>query len=749
LPAVAGAAPQPPSGRGYELVSPVDKNGGGLQNVLRTSADGHSIAWQAQVAFADARSANIIVNYVSRRGASGWDTHAYVPAYQGDALPGTPGQEKGISFPDDLSAMTFVSLIEMNPEDQDNNPGFSFGGNDVFRVGLGTPVADWLSHGEGALTGNGLGRTADLGGVSSDGSSVLFTSNEQLTSDAPANTLLKLYRWRDGQVEFVGRAPDGTALSAAAYLGVGATNSSGGGSQGINPDSMAVNRDGSRFVYGAAIAGVRQVFLHIDGEPVRQISMSQSTATAGAPAAANSIFVAATPDFSKIVFQTADQLTDNAPASGGDYLYDVASGGLTYLFPDDSLTQTSSFVNGNSGIAQMSSDGSYIYFVSQPVLAPGATVDSRNLYVWHDGDIKFIATLDPTNDRYLTASSKKAAAPPYSEWTATSLDAAGDKFVFQSFAQLVPGTDTNGRAMVYLYDDRTESIACLSCIGGGRPSQGDSDLSMNGIVDDVKFPTPKAITADGSTVAFTSNDQLVPGDTNNVGDVYEYADGRLSLVSGGTSGDRSVFRGLSPDGKDLYFTTNQAMVPRDTDGGLIDIYDARDGGGEPAVEPVTPCRDDECQGTPSPRVRLDVPGTMQVDGTDETEDPSSTSDVETPLKPSVTVEKLTAAQRSRLAHGGRVVITAKTNSRGRVSVVLTAKVGHGRRRVASSSKFASRAATVRIPIKLTRQGLRTLRKLKKLHISAKVTLTGSAGSRSQSFVIRAARTAKKHARGKR
>ena len=48
--------------------------------------------------------------------------------------------------------------------------------------------------------------------------------------------------------------------------------------------------------------------------------------------------------------------------------------------------------------------------------------------------------------------------------------------------------------------------------------------------------------SDDGRVAFTTSDALVPGDTNNILDVYEFVDGRPHLITSGT-GERDRFPG--------------------------------------------------------------------------------------------------------------------------------------------------------------------------------------------------------------
>ena len=93
-----------------------------------------------------------------------------------------------------------------------------------------------------------------------------------------------------------------------------------------------------------------------------------------------------------------------------------------------------------------------------------------------------------------------------------------------------------------------------------------------------------------AVVFFDTSEALVPSDTNNQMDVYEYEDGRQSLISSGTSPRASTFQGASESGDDVFFQSRQQLVPQDDTGEEARvIYDARVGGGFPAPAAPPPC----------------------------------------------------------------------------------------------------------------------------------------------------------------
>ena len=123
---------------------------------------------------------------------------------------------------------------------------------------------------------------------------------------------------------------------------------------------------------GSALpGGSRQVYLHEDGAPPRQLSLSQRTGSVGEPSVANAVFIVASADLGTVYFQSSDQLTDDAPV-GAVYVYDVSSGGLRFSNPDGSPSVAPTEFGSDGLGAGVSEDGSRVYFVSPQALVPGA-----------------------------------------------------------------------------------------------------------------------------------------------------------------------------------------------------------------------------------------------------------------------------------------------------------------------------------------------------------------------------------------
>ena len=133
--------------------------------------------------------------------------------------------------------------------------------------------------------------------------------------------------------------------------------------------------------------------------------------------------------------------------------------------------------------------------------------------------------------------------------------------VFSSVASNLVANDTNGRPDVFLRDTVKNKTIRISVAGNG--SQGDHQS------------THPSISSDGNTIVFESQaTNLVPNDTNRVGDIFAYdrPTGRISRVNlsstgkqalGGNSCDPTISR----DGRFVgFFSGATNLVPNDNNG---------------------------------------------------------------------------------------------------------------------------------------------------------------------------------------
>ena len=242
-------------------------------------------------------------------------------------------------------------------------------------------------------------------------------------------------------------------------------------------------------------------------------------------------------------------------------------------------------------------------------LAPGATAGDANLYVKGPGGTRFIGRLGDNEDRLTLRYGQT------SPFTTTGLSADGTRLVFATAGRSTQ-YDNDGQRQVYVYDAVKDAVRCVSCNPNTSKSSGFADV-VDHSESGNRPATPRVISADGRRIMFTSTEGLVPQDTNGVADVYADVDGRLSLISSGTSARDSLLGGMSADGSQIFILTRSKLVSADVDNGLVDAYSVRVGGGlaEPAVS--LGCSDDACQGVPGRPAGAVTPGSASYAGVEE------------------------------------------------------------------------------------------------------------------------------------
>jgi hypothetical protein len=367
----------------------------------------------------------------------------------------------------------------------------------------------------------------------------------------------------------------------------------------------AVSKSG-RVVFFTAGCSPPSVWARIDGKTTIAVADSQCTRTAGDPGGACSgpapaTFEGANADGTHVFFTTSQQLVNGDVDESNDlYECDIPGGtpqpiGLANPCPDLRWVSGTATDAGVQGVVRISDDGSRVYFVATGVLASNSGVGGDpahagddNLYVWErdtahpDGRMTFVAKLN-SGDAGLWGSEAEFAG----RQAQTTDD--GRYLLFASRARLIDHglqADTDDAEDLYRYDADNGSILRVSTGIGGVGGNADDDAEISANRHAESFPTdgPRtALSADGRTVAFKTDEALSPEDVNGEKDVYVWHDGRVSLVSGGKPtlngsilAETSAW--LSPSGRDLYFQTTARLAANDVDTQL-DIYDARIDGG--------------------------------------------------------------------------------------------------------------------------------------------------------------------------
>jgi hypothetical protein len=629
--------------RAYEQVSPVQKNGLSVFAAsvhTHVAASGDGVLYPSTGGFADAHGLPLITSYLAERSRTGWASH--------NVNPKTPplsasfftrgAAESYLAVSPDLSAGVFGSGWSLTSDPNTQNiinlylrPDLQTPGDGAWQLASPCPACTSPLT-PPKTTGQPNPPRNIFIGASTDLRHLVFETPYQLTPGAPAGAV---YDYHDGTLSLVSVLSDGTPTTG----GVGDP----GNAFDLQVSSAvlhAVSSDGSRISFtdgngagdegiegmysGGALSGT--LYQRIDGTTTVQLSASEKTNGAGPGGTDPSgplpaTFQDASADGTRVFFTSQEALTNDAgDQTGGGcvgctnlYLYDANAPAGHHL----------ALITGSTGLSIVggSDDGHYLYFLSQGSLVANQLPSNpfQTLYVWHDGTIRVAANDVQVNTGSFGAPDFGAdgANPLYGNFhpgneimARTTPDGHSVLFVTQGDnSGRGPTGDPQGSGetktyQLYLYNFDQNSLTCVSCNPAGLSTSSGSDVSVpNG-----QYPTPfsldDALSSDGRFVFFSTAQALVPEDTNGTVDAYEFDSqtGQVHLLSSGQDPNPSSFVNAGPDGHDVFISTFQQLVGQDTDQ-AADLYDARIDGGIAAQNPPPsppPCTDPTgCQGPAS------------------------------------------------------------------------------------------------------------------------------------------------------
>jgi hypothetical protein len=257
-----------------------------------------------------------------------------------------------------------------------------------------------------------------------------------------------------------------------------------------------------------------------------------------------------------------------------------------------------------------------VYFSASGQYNPGEGDNGGGIYVWHDGTISRIAIVP--GDIF----SMEAPHTTY------RVSPDGKHLSFNSTSRLTnydntdSTLDENGQPRddreVYTYDAVQHRLTCVSCNPSGEQPAGSPGARSGSSY----FPEPPDFqglnlqpgVGDDGHIFFNSRDALVPNDVDGKADVYEWKDGRVRLISGGTGGGDSFYASSSISGNDVFFVTRQQLAASDNDQN-VDVYDARVGGGFPGPPHASACEGLEgCHGPASSAPSFANPASGSLSG---------------------------------------------------------------------------------------------------------------------------------------
>jgi NHL repeat-containing protein len=633
-----------PDGRVYEQATPVEKNGAsasGEKLLVKAARGGQAITYFISGGGSTGEGSQDFPTYVAAREGGNWASYGLLPA----SSYGDRAEVKGWS--EDLA--------------RDYPLVWSSGSPATFYVrdnatGAMRPIATGLAPYFGA----------QFAGESADGNEVLFESTTALVTGA-RNGVPNLYVWNQatGALTLVDVLPTGSPSLTGGFAGSYSwadQNLKAGGAEShqYTQPLNVLSEDGSTAFFTSVNVG--QLYarrnLTTPGADTVQVSESHKnngTGTGGKDpqGAKPAAFMEATPDGHYVYFTSPSELTNDATTGSADqgndlYRFDVRSKELIDIAPD------TADANGAEvqAVLGSSEDGTYVYFIANGVLAAGAipgncesgpvtgfnsSPDPCNIYLWHDGSIRYVGPI-------------RASETERSNWLPTTelgggqpqrtAQVEGNTLIFNSTGNLT-GYDNGGFSEIYRYNP-ADGLICVSCIPSGQ-SPPLAGASMFGVKVNFGAPIPpnpflvRNVADGGRRVFFDSDEQLVATDVNHVRDVYEWEasgtgscagttqnGGCIYLISSGTSPEPSYFADASASGDDVFFFTKQQLVGQDTDE-LQDVYDAKVGGGIAAQNPppVNPCAGEACRGASPAAPEPAAAGTSQFAGAGNPRAPSA------------------------------------------------------------------------------------------------------------------------------
>jgi hypothetical protein len=639
-----GAAPLVlPDAREWELVSPADKHGALLEPLgkevdIQAAVGGGAITYAADAPTeSNPQGYAAAVQVLSVRGADGWSSRDLtLPHEVATREPIGIGKEYRL-FSEDLSEAIvqpfggFIACGSPQPcLSTEASEQTAFLASSYVPASSGAPCAAGISGcfrplvtgapgfanvpagtqfgQESQCSGSEPTKVAcgpEFVGASGDLSHVVLESSAGLTAGSPGG----LYEWSAGK-------PAGEQLAFISELPIG----EGGGPAGNAVLGFNVNRN----VRNAVSSSGDRVF------------WTTGTATGGA------LYVRDLAKHETLRVDAGEGEFQAAASNGSRVFYTENQGLYECALEEEAATgklkcATSSFgselASGvvTESLIEASEDGSWVYFVSNRVLAaggvegncakgevqlPGAVCD---LYVWHGGVTRLVGVLggadfnDWGSNAGADLATLTARVSPDGEW-----------FAFMSGQELT-GYDNRDAVTgkpdqeVYLYDAAAGRLVCASCNPSGtRPvgEEGRRTAPINGgvvggetwegsstsLAANVPAWTPYHLytaayqsryLSDNGRLFFNAFDPLVAQAVGGSWDVYEYeppglgsctaasdtfserSGGCVGLISGGSSPRESAFLDASEEGGEVFFLTVAKLSPGDTDESL-DVYDAHE-----------------------------------------------------------------------------------------------------------------------------------------------------------------------------
>ncbi len=504
------------------------------------------------------------------------------------------GTANGGADDDTLIALAFASTLN---GDAGNDTFILSGGLHTVNGGTGTDTVDGRNERTDTID---CGPDADV--VLSDQDDTVNgtceTVNQGGTGGAPDTTDLALVSCGIGEPTFAAASADAsrvfvtttealvpadpdTALDVYELTTAGLRLVSGG-SANKNVEFNRISADGTRVFFGTdeALPGTGDTDSGFD---VYERADGVLRLVSGGTSNSGSFFGGATADGARVWFTSSDPLVPADTDTASD-LYERQGSTLTLLSgPDAALFTITSFGGATA-------DGATVWFTTSKGLLPEDTDGFLDVYQRSGGTLTRISG----NGFGFSTGFSGASAD------GTHVYFISDKSLMTT-AVTTGGPRAIGAVRFRLYERSPDGLADLGpnagfvgvSADGGRVVISTEEALLPGDTDDasdlyrLENGTPtlllsggsadepvvfSAISADATRVVFATAEALLPADTDITTDVYQHDGATLTLLTPGTDDVPAVFKQAADDATRILFRTAEALVPEDTDTG-IDVYE--------------------------------------------------------------------------------------------------------------------------------------------------------------------------------
>jgi hypothetical protein len=515
-----------PECRGYELSSPVKKNGEEVSKAdlfasqvpFQASLEDAGIAFATVGALPESSSGGLNDQYVSYSSAPGspWSTLSLQPdsQFQLSFSEGDTGNTKYYS--PNLSCGVEQTELPQPKHGGETQPQLPPGETAEERVlnlyvwraapGIGSGVESNELVSSEKPANAAASNESSVDGATADCKHIIFQSGYEFLGAPPGS----LYEWSEGTLHLASVLPDGRAAeSVSEVLG-------GEGESDLNQLTSEVASGGGEVMHTIFTAhadegadqGLNEVFIRRSPENGTATTVEASAPQHGASTVDTGARFQAASKNGNLIFFTANYGLTPSTSTGSEaptkceqlpghlgpgcdlYVYDGESGSLTDISADKEALTGDKKGAGVRSVLGISEDGAVVYFAATGQLVPGQgntqvqneepTHPAANVYAFHDGKLSYVSTIGQqeagdsgAHPVFLPAELDAISGEKGMQYTVSRVPANGEYLLF---ATNLPVREYDGEKYenrdqitneadyeLYEYSLTSEAVTCVSC----------------------------------------------------------------------------------------------------------------------------------------------------------------------------------------------------------------------------------------------------------------------------------------------